>query len=68
MPNPADDTFSMFNETAYKSGTKAANSGHVKVTVSPTQAKVEYYLAARSKDTNRKNRTIAHTYSVKPGA
>lgn len=68
MPNPADDTFSMFNETAYKSGTKAANSGHVKVTVSSNQAKVEYFLAARSKDTNRKNRTIAHTYTVKPGA
>jgi Calcineurin-like phosphoesterase len=68
MPNPADDTFSMFNETAYKSGTKAANSGHVKVTVSSTQAKVEYFLAARNQDTSRKNRTIAHTYSVKPGA
>jgi hypothetical protein len=68
MPNPADDTFSMFNETAYKSGTKAANSGHVKVSVSSTQAKVEYFLAARNQDTGRKNRTIAHTYSVKPGA
>ena len=68
MPNPADDTFSMFNESAYKSGIKAPNSGHVKVTVSSTQAKVEYYLSARSKDISRKNRTIAHTYTVKPGA
>jgi len=68
MPNPADDTFSMFNETAYKSGTKAANSGHVKVTVSSSQAKVEYFLAARNQDASRKNRTIAHTYLVKPGA
>ena len=67
MPNPADDTFSMFNESAYKSGIKAPNSGHVKVTVSSTQAKVEYYLSARSKDISRKNRTIAHTYTVKPG-
>lgn len=66
MPNPADDTFSMFNESAYKTGTKAANSGHVKVTVSSSQAKVEYYLAARAKDTKRKNLSIAHSYLIKP--
>lgn len=68
MPNPADDTFSMFNESAYKSGTKAPNSGHVRVTVSPTQAKVEYFLAARTKDTKRKNRSVAHTYVVRPAS
>ncbi len=66
MPNPADDTFSLFNDTAYKSGTKAPNSGHVRVTVTPAEAKVEYFLAARSKDTARKNMTLAHSYSVKP--
>ncbi len=68
MPNPADDTFSMFNDDAYKSGTKAPNSGHVRVTVSPSQAKVEYFLAARSKDTNRKNLSVAHSYIIKPKA
>ncbi len=68
MPNPADDTFSMFNDDAYKSGTKAPNSGHVRVTVSPAQAKVEYFLAARSSDTNRKNLSVAHSYIVKPKA
>jgi hypothetical protein len=68
MPNPADDTFSLFNETAYKSGVKAANSGHVRVTITPTEAKVEYFLAARPTDTGRKNLEIAHTYSVKPKA
>jgi hypothetical protein len=67
MPNPADDTFSMFNEAAYLTGTKAANSGHVRVTVNPNEAKVEYFLAARSTDTARKNLEIAHSYSVKPG-
>lgn len=66
MPNPADDTFSLFNDSAYKSGTKAPNSGHVRVTVSPTVAKVEYFLAARSKDVSRKNLTVAHSYTVKP--
>ena len=66
MPNPADDTFSMFNSDAYKSGVKAPNSGHVRVTVAPSQAKVEYFLAARSKDTDRKNMSLAHSYVVKP--
>ena len=66
MPNPADDTFSMFNEDAYKSGIKAPNSGHVRVTVAPAQAKVEYFLAARNSDVARKNLTLAHSYIVKP--
>lgn len=66
MPNPADDTFTMFNESAYLSGTKAPNSGHVRVTVSPTSAKVEYFLAARTQDSNRQNLSIAHSYQIKP--
>ena len=68
MPNPADDTFSMFNSDAYTTGTKAPNSGHARVTVTSTGAKVEYFLAARAKDTARKNRAIAHSYTVKPRA
>lgn len=66
MPNPADDTFSYFNESAYKSGVKAPNSGHVRVTVGPKEALVEYFLAARTKDAGRKNLQIAHKYSVTP--
>jgi len=66
MPNPADDTFSMFNETAYKTGVKAPNSGHVRVSVNNSAAKVEYFLAARAVDTSRKNMTLAHSYLVKP--
>ena len=66
MPNPADDTFSMFNEQAYLTGTKAPNSGHVRVTVAPTSAKVEYFLAARGSDSSRKNLTVAHSYTVSP--
>ena len=68
MPTPADDTLSMFNSDAYMSGTKAPNSGHVRVTVARTQAKVEYFLAARSKDSGRKNLSVAHNYIVKPKA
>jgi hypothetical protein len=66
MPNPADDTFSMFNSDAYKTGTKAPNSGHVRVSVSAATAKVEYFLAGRSTDTARKNLSVAHSYSIKP--
>ena len=64
MPNPADDTFSYFNENAYLSGTKAPNSGHVRVTVSSKEAKVEYFLAARSSDKSRSNLALAHSYTV----
>jgi hypothetical protein len=67
MPNPADDTFSMFNEAAYLTGTKAPNSGHVRVTVTSTEARVDYHLAARPSDTSRNNMEIAHSYTVKPG-
>jgi len=66
MPNPADDTFSMFNEGAYLTGTKAPNSGHVRVTVTPSEAKVEYFLAARTQDSSRKNLSTAHSYTLKP--
>jgi len=66
MPNPADDTFTMFNDGAYLTGTKAPNSGHVRVTVSPAEAKVEYFLAARAQDSSRTNLSTAHSYTVKP--
>lgn len=68
MPNPADDSFTMYNETAYKSGTTAPNSGHVRVTVTPSHATIEYFLAARPQDESevRRNRQVAHTYSVAP--
>ena len=67
MPNPADDTFTMFNDAAYLSGTKAPNSGHVRVTIGATQGKVEYFLSARPQDESatRKNLQIAHSYIVK---
>jgi len=66
MPNPADDTFRMFNESAYLTGVKAPNSGHVRVSVTAAEAKVEYFLAARPQDTARKNMQLAHSYVVKP--
>jgi len=70
VANPADDTFTAFNEAAYKSGVKLPNSGHLQVTVTPKQAKVEYILSARPQDENsaRKNGQVAHSYSIAPRA
>jgi hypothetical protein len=50
----------------YLTGIKAPNSGHVRVTVTPTEAKVEYFLAARTQDSSRKNLFTAHSYTIKP--
>lgn len=68
VANPADNSFTAFNESAYKSGVKLPNSGHLQVTVTPTQAKVEYVLSARPQDetASRKNGQIAHSYVIKP--
>ncbi len=66
IPNPADDTFSYFNDASYKTGTKAPNSGHLRVSVSPQSAVVEYFLAARPDDYGRRNLQLAHKYSVEP--
>ncbi len=42
VPLPADHFYATHNEDAYTSGTKGANSGYLRVTVSPDGAKVEY--------------------------
>jgi hypothetical protein len=42
LPNPADNTYTAFNSDAYRSGDKFANSGYVRVTVSPASVFVEY--------------------------
>jgi hypothetical protein len=67
-PNPADNTYTAFNAAAYKTGVKHPNSGHLRVTVSPKETKVDYIRALLQKDENaeRKNGTIAHGYTVCP--
>lgn len=68
VPNPADPTFTAFNENAYKSGDIFPNSGHLRVTVESDEAKVEYVRSFRQQDEtgDQKNGTIAHSYTVKP--
>lgn len=59
-PNPADDTYTAFNREAYRSGDVLPNAGHLKVTVSPENVRVDYVRAYLEKDAE-----TAFTYSVK---
>lgn len=41
-PNPADSTYTAFNQSAYRSGDLLPNSGYLRVTVSPANVRVDY--------------------------
>ncbi|NWJ96501.1 MAG: metallophosphoesterase [Chloroflexi bacterium] len=66
VPNPADDTYTAFNQDAY-AGDIFPNSGFLNVTVSPEQVKVDYVRSFLAKDeTNQnKNGNVAFSYVVK---
>jgi hypothetical protein len=68
VPNPADSTFQAFNRESYRSGDIFPNAGHVRVSVSPTVAKVEYVASRRESDEKdgTKNGAIIHAYEVRP--
>lgn len=69
-PQPGTSNFSNGSATAgrYAQGTILPNSGHLRVTVNPAQAKVEYVRAALPNQETAvlKNRTISHTYTIAP--
>jgi len=67
VPMPADHGYMTYNEERYQSGVKLPNSGHLRVTVSPEEVKVEYIRSFLPKDENPQNKTgeIAHSYTVK---
>lgn len=70
VPMPADHGYATYNADRYASGVKLPNSGHLRVTVSADEAKVEYvrcYLPADEKD-GKKTGEVAHTYTVRPRA
>ena len=50
VPNPADDTYTAFNQEAYKSGDILPNSGFLNVEVSEDQVKVDYIASGQSKN------------------
>ena len=42
LSNPADNSYPFFNADAYLTGDKLPGSGYTRVTVGPTNVKVEY--------------------------
>jgi Calcineurin-like phosphoesterase len=68
VPMPADHGYQTYNEERYQSGVKLPNSGHLRVTVSPENVKVEYVRSflLRDETATAKTGSIAHSYTVKP--
>jgi len=69
LPEPANPFYTAENNDAYRSGDKFPNSGHVRVTVSPEQVKVEYVRSYLPKDeiNGHKSGEVAYSYTVAPG-
>ena len=67
VPMPADQFYETRNEDRYQSGVKLPNSGHLRVTVSPENVKVDYVRCYLPKDESEQKKTgqIAHTYTIK---
>jgi hypothetical protein len=68
-PNPADQGYDVYNREAYRSGDILPNSGHLRITVSPENVKVDYVRAYLPKDetAERKNGEVAFSYSIAAG-
>jgi len=68
VPNPADDTYTIFNKDAYKSGDILGNSGYLRVTLSPDNAKVDYIRSWMPKDEKdgHKQGEVAISYTLSP--
>ena len=66
VPMPADQGYVAYNEDRYQSGVKLPNSGHLRVTVSPRQVKVDYVRCYLPKDETTRHKTgeIAHSYTI----
>ena len=67
VPMPADHGYQTYNADRYQSGVKLPNSGHLRVTVSPENVKVEYVRSFLLKDETVQNKTgdLAHSFTVK---
>lgn len=55
-------------EYGYQHGDMLSSSGHLRVTVSASQARIEYICAVlpTTKDSERKNGSVAYTYAIAP--
>jgi hypothetical protein len=70
VPNPADATYQAFNSEAYRSGDILPNSGHLLVTVTPKDVRVDYVRSFLPKDetSSQKNGKIAFSYTIESKA
>jgi hypothetical protein len=50
----------------YQSGVFYGSAGHLRVTVSPTNATVDYVRSYRPSDAGKTNRTVTYSYSLPP--
>jgi hypothetical protein len=69
LPNPADNTYTAFNEDAYKTGETFPNAGYVRVTVGPEAVKVDYirmFLPKDEKPPERVSGMVQFSYTI-PG-
>ena len=70
LPEPADPSYTLYNQDAYRSGDALPNSGRVRVTVSPKEVLVEYVRSYLSKDVSAEHvdDSLAYSYVVTPRA
>lgn len=61
LPEPANPFYTYENNDAYKSGDKFPNSGHLRVTVGPSEARVDYIRSYLEKPDE-----LAFSYTVAP--
>jgi len=65
VPNPADDTYQAFNREAYRTGDILPNSGHLLVTVSPENVRLDYIRSFLPEDKAAgENGTTAFSFTV----
>ena len=66
VPMPADPFYQTRNENRYESGVKLPNSGHLNITVSPEEVKVDYVRCYLPKDETAHQKTgdVAHSYTI----
>lgn len=67
VPMPADQGYVTYNDDRYASGVKLPNSGHLRVTVSSEEVKVDYVRCYLPADETHEKKTgqIGHSYTVK---
>lgn len=66
LPEPADPTYTLYNRDAYRTGEVFSNSGRVRVTVSPSNVRVEYIRSYRPEDATADHASgqVAYSYEI----